>query len=114
MKRLAEKIKRNGFIYLQVHRTNEVAIYLQYAGTSKIGFEVFEIVRKKETRFKDVVIPAREKFPSNTDFGNSAFSIGGLNRAIARASQIQRKVLKRTDSNAPNYFERLLNSPQKG
>lgn len=110
MKVLSKRKKHNGFIYLQIHRTKDVAIYLQYVGEKVAGFEVFEIVRKKETRFKDVIIPPREKFPSNSDFGKTAYAVPTLARALKRAIQIQKRILRRNGSNAPNYFESLLNA----
>lgn len=111
MNELKQKIKKNGFIYFLIHRTKEVAIYVQYDGGRMAAFEVFEIVVKKETRFKDVVIPKREKFPSNVDFGEKAFSVPCLSRAIKRAYQLQKRILKRTNSRAPNYFASLINNP---
>lgn len=108
MNKLKETVRRNGFVYLLVHRTPQVAIYVQYRNGQKAGFEVFEVVQCKETRFKQVVIPAREKFPSNTDFGKRAYTAHSLADALRRAFQLQKRILKRLGSNAPNAFAELL------
>ena len=108
MKILQQKIKKNGFVYFLIHRTKNVAIYVRYDNNIMAGFEVFEIVRKKENRFKDVVIPEREKFPSNNDFGEKAFSVTSLHRAIKRGFELEKRVLNRIGSHEPNYFESLL------
>jgi hypothetical protein len=87
MEKLPENIKKNGFDYKQVKRTDKAAIYAQYmtGGTLLIGYEVFQIFEQKES---DTIIAGnpihyenKELFPSDEAFGKFAWSFQSLQRA---------------------------------
>jgi hypothetical protein len=62
---LRERIKKNGFDYIQVLRGVKVAIYSQWSGKNLIGYEVMLIRTSKRRCVKGIWLEAREKFPYN-------------------------------------------------
>lgn len=80
MKKLGKIITKNGFEYRLHTRGKVAAIYEQWGktweGKEKLfGYEVFKIKTTKEKFVFDTTYPAQERFPSNEDFGRSAWSI---------------------------------------
>lgn len=87
IKKLNNSIKKNGYRYVLVERTESKAIYQQ----EKYGFEVFKIKKGKphpkandDLRNYDAV----ERFPSDEDFGKSAWTYSSLDQALARYQSI--------------------------
>lgn len=74
MKPLSLILKKNGFTYTQVLRTGEVFIYRQQVLEDLNYFEVFTVKVKPQTLFKGKLIPEREVFPYDEDFGKTAWS----------------------------------------
>lgn len=77
METLQKEIRTNGHIYQQLDRTNNTAIYSQHTKDGQLaGHEVFIIKIGKETEINGKLIPERELFPKNEDFGKTAWSVG--------------------------------------
>ena len=86
---LAAEVRKNGFDYVLLTRTRNVAIYEQKIvddnGISYPSrYEVFIIKVQREREFDGRLFPRKEKFPSNEDFGKLAWSITNYDRAYAR------------------------------
>ena len=84
MKVLAEKIKRSGYTYELLKRTDKAAIYKQIPDepeSKNIYYEVFKIRISKAKVMFGVELPEKEKFPSDEDFGRSAWACVTLERA---------------------------------
>jgi hypothetical protein len=84
MKLLSEKIKRSGYTYELLKRTDKAAIYKQIPDeveSTKVYYEVFKIRISKAKVMFGVELPEKEKFPSDEDFGKSAWTCTTLERA---------------------------------
>lgn len=77
MKILEKIIGKNGFKYEQVKRDENRAIYAQYTkdGLRLVGYEVFRITVNPSDKFRQ---SDGERFPSDSDFGNIAWSIANF------------------------------------
>lgn len=78
MKKLPETEYKNGYLYRQFVRNNNVALYEQYDKDRLVAYEVF-IVQKQNGGYHklggvDVYFEEKEKLPSNEEFGSIAFS----------------------------------------
>jgi len=97
MKKLAEKINRNGYIYSQLKRGERAAIYEQIfedlGESSCIGYEVFKIRIGKSKVVFGVELPEKEKFPSDEDFGKWAWTYRDLNKAMEKYNRIENGLL---------------------
>jgi hypothetical protein len=77
VERLPETINTNGHIYKLIKRTDGKAIYEQRTKTRILaGHEVFKIIVLPAAKVFETEYPAREKFPSASDFGINAWSTG--------------------------------------
>lgn len=91
--------KTDVFIYKLIKRNKFVAMYAQwYTDCDKphiVAYEVFKVKLQKEAVRKIggtmVKFAAKEKFPTDEDFGFSAWSIVDVKRADARFSELTRK-----------------------
>lgn len=108
MRKLKAHIRKNGFDYSLIERSDNVAIYAQMEGGRFIGFEVFEIKKLAAAVWKGRNYPAREKFPANSDFGKKAFSVRSLGRVLARAAALEALVMKRARMKGANYFKQII------
>lgn len=89
MRKLEQQLTKNKFLYTQLDRTDKVAIYEQkHPEAGVVSYEVFKIRIAKESVMFDTVIPLREKFPSDTDFGVTAWSIKDKERAFKRFKEL--------------------------
>ena len=97
MKKLDKEIRKNGFTYKQIDRTPTTALYSQYTKDGTLaGHEVFHIKTIKERVMFGMVIPAHEKFPSDRDFGITAWSVGiDETHALKRFKEITNLAKKR-------------------
>lgn len=85
MRKLEQQLTKNKFIYTQLERTDKVAIYEQrHPEAGIMSYEVFKVRIAKESVMFDTVIPERERFPNDTDFGITAWSIRDKERAFKR------------------------------
>lgn len=86
---LSKKIRKNGFDYVQVLRGKRSCIYEQKV-TSKISYyEVFLIVVKPEKIIFGKILPDREVFPKNEDFGLAAWSYRTLMMAKKKFDELE-------------------------
>jgi hypothetical protein len=88
MEVLNKTIRKNGFTYEMVKRTDDVAIYAQYIEDEIIAYEVFIIEKVKEStktiQGRQVTFRGGEKFPGNEDFGYTAYTCRTLEKAEKR------------------------------
>lgn len=90
MKQLAEKLTKNGFVYELVKRNDYKAIYSQTTQDGQLlGYEVFRIRKNKQWEMHGKVFPAAETFPTDNDFGITAWSCRTLERAKERYAEIK-------------------------
>jgi len=88
MKTIEKNIRKNGFDYRLVERTQTKAIYEQTDGADVVAYEVFIV--------HTAIAPAGwpnageefERFPGNEDFGKTAWSCSSLCKAKHRYSKI--------------------------
>lgn len=82
MEKLSTRISKNGFLYTLIKRTETKAMYEQRTKDGLlISHEVFKVKVIKEGEVFGTVQPEHEKFPSNEDFGVTAWSV--KNRELA-------------------------------
>lgn len=96
MKRLNDKIKYKSFIYNKIKRNNFKAIYSQHnidvdgneIKDHIVAYEVFRISTLKAGELFGSYYPEREKFPSDTAFGVTAWSYKTLESAEKKYNEI--------------------------
>jgi hypothetical protein len=87
MEKLPEKLKKNGYEYHQLKRSDNAALYGQYIIGGKViqAYEAFIIREQKEgtSTIGGAVVNfvAKELFPSDEEFGRTAWSFNDLKRA---------------------------------
>ncbi len=84
MKSLDPKQRKNGFDYNLVIREGNVAIYRQVYSENLDYFEIFKVKIRPATIFKGKHFPKREVFPSDSFFGETAWSCRTLEKAMER------------------------------
>jgi len=77
MRTLEKEIKTNGTLYSLVKRESWKAMYRAESGQ----YEVFKIKIMPETEIFGKIIPEREKFPGNEDFGKFAWCLSSREKA---------------------------------
>jgi hypothetical protein len=77
-------LKKNGFTYTQVLREGKSCIYHQTSGEIPIAFEVFTIKVMLERNVFGKIYPEKEVFPSDEDFGQTAWTCRTLEDAMVR------------------------------
>jgi len=82
---------KNSYTYVQVSREERYAIYRQCTGQKTIAFEVFRVKIQKERTFRDRLFPRKEVFPSNEDFGYTAYSCRSLEDAHKRLEYLKNR-----------------------
>jgi hypothetical protein len=84
IKILPETINKNGFCYNLVTRTSKKAIYKQTFDNVQVGFEDF-LIRVRGAQYSPLLnkyLEASERFPGNSDFGKTAWSITDYQNAL--------------------------------
>lgn len=77
MKPLPTVVEKRKMRFVQIERSDRAALYEQYINEKKIAFEVFLIKRSKGYTFPNgVTTPPAEVYPSDNDFGKTAWSVG--------------------------------------
>jgi len=87
-------LRKNGFTYTQVLREGRSCIYHHEVTENVQYFEVFTVKVKPETVFKEKVIPKREVFPCDEDFGKTAWSCKTLERAMFHFNKLRNKEIE--------------------
>ena len=86
MIRLKSSIRKNGFDYNRITRTEKRAVNSQHYGNRLIAYEVFKIFIRG-ARYSDIIrkdIPPIERFPSNESFGYTARTYSDLESAMEK------------------------------
>lgn len=88
---LPPKLRKNGFDYYLVIRNEKVAVYMQRYTENVKYFEVFKIKVKPAVQFKGKWLPEREAFPSDSDFGVTAWSYRNQVDAFRKLAELTRQ-----------------------
>lgn len=104
-RKLPEKIRKNGFDYQLIRRIDDVAVYSQSDEGKLVAYEVFEIRKAEAGEFMGKTVEAREKMPSNEEWGNNAFTVHTLDRAFQYVKEILKRI-KIRDENRERDQER--------
>jgi hypothetical protein len=99
MKPLPLILEKNGFTYTQVLRTGKVFIYRQGVAENLNYFEVFTIKIKLQKLFKGKLIPEREVFPCDEDFGKTAWSYRTSEKAEGKFKNLVEKQRQKNTCN---------------
>ena len=86
MKKLLEQYKKKGYLYEQLERTDDWAIYSQRSLDTMeiVGYEVFKIVKRTEGKMFSHTVPAHESFPSDSQWGATAFTLWSAGKAFKK------------------------------
>ena len=68
------KLRKNGFEYRFRQKGRRSYIYAQRGTNSDEAYEVFLIRYREERIINGKILPAKERFPSNEDFGRFAWT----------------------------------------
>lgn len=88
MKILPLYLRKNGFSYTQIARTEKKAIYRQTVTQEIEYFEVFIIQTRPEKSIKGKIILSGEVFPGNEAFGVSAWTYKSLEKAMTKYNSL--------------------------
>ncbi len=86
---LPQNVRKNSFDYTQVLRGKKACIYEQRGTGKQIYYEVILIRIKPGRHIKGKWIEAREKFPSDEDFGYYAWEIKPWKKALERFNKLE-------------------------
>lgn len=98
MKKLPLKTTKHSFDYEQVYRSEGVAIYSKSEKGKLHTYEVFEIKSHNGFKVSGKYIEPSETFPHNEAFGKYAWTYPTLDRAKAKANEIESKLSKKAES----------------
>lgn len=91
MRLLENKIRKNGYEYRLVERGEKAFIYEQWDDEDNftVAYEVFRLkIAKSKEVFGDIM-PEREVFPGNEDFGVWAWSFSTKERAYEKYNRLE-------------------------
>lgn len=96
MKPIKTKFERNGFIFEQIKRVGDVAIYSQKRPEHKVDghFEVVRIRRRSARKAFGVQFEAGEYYPSSEEWGVFGWTYGDLVGAEGRVVMLTAAKLK--------------------
>lgn len=91
MKLLEDSIRKNGFDYRLLERGQKAFIYEQWDDEDNfvVSYEVFRKRVDKEKLVFGELLPLREVFPGNADFGVWAWSITNKERAYEKFNELE-------------------------
>jgi len=87
--------KKNGYQYEQVFREGNIAVYSQKSEGIIHAFEVFKIRKQKATDWGEVHYEAKERVPSSEEWGNNAFTVYTLDKAMDKVFIIKEAIQNR-------------------
>jgi len=111
---LDNEIRKNGFNYKLLKRTEKFAMYSQWDGDKLIGYEIFKIKIQPAKTVLNKDFPEKERFPNNEAFGYWAWQARSRSRAEEIYLQIKQfdrrllpkeinnKIINLSDKNLPN------------
>jgi hypothetical protein len=91
---LAKEIKRAGLLYREIYRKRDVAVYCAKGKGDRIEFELVKIQILPAEEIGEKSYPAREGFPSTSEWGESGWTFTNnshhdpLAAAMDKATQI--------------------------
>jgi hypothetical protein len=92
---LPKKLRKNGFDYSLVIRNEKVAVYEQGYSKNLKYYEVFIVRIKPAIKFKGKDIPQREIFPSDGDFGKTAWSCRTMEEAFKNLIELTKQNMRK-------------------
>ncbi len=93
---LQDTYNKNGYAFKKIKREGDVAIYEQSHQESPLNrYEVFEIRRQEATEFNGVKYEAKERCPSNEEWGVNAYTCFDLGRAEQIMQDIKHAITER-------------------
>jgi len=107
MKLLEENIRKNGFGYRLLVRGERAFIYEQWDDEDNfiVSYEVFTRRVDKEKEVFGELLPEREVFPGNADFGVWAWSIRNLEKAYEKYYTLESGEEKNEDSVSQGFID---------
>ena len=107
MQLLPVTLTKNGYYYKQIKKGNKSAIYEQTCDESPnpIAYEVFRIKIDKEKVVFGQLLPEKEIFPGNEDFGKWAWSFCGIEKALSRFELLENEESAVLDEDQPMESE---------
>ena len=95
---LPDFYRKNTFDFALIKRSGDVAIFSQSDEGVIYGFEVFEIRKQKETQFGKIHYEAKERVPSNEEWGTNAFTCHTLEQAEIKMAKILETIKNRSNA----------------
>jgi len=89
MKQLPTELRKNGFNYKLVCRTDRKAVYCQYVNTNLQYYEVFIIRKHGDIEIAGNKLEAAEQYPGDNDFGKTAWTCQTLEKAMERYNNLE-------------------------
>lgn len=105
------KKRFNGYNYTQRLRNGYAAIYEQTVASDCKYYEVFAIIRLPEKVIKGKLLPEREKWPKDEDFGYTAWTKRTLDEAIEKFAEISgfsAEKISKIVTNLKNNFDGIF------
>ena len=88
---LPKKFKSHGFNFEQVVREGDFAIYKKWKdGQISISWEVIKIMKQKEFKLGDTIIPKKEAFCSDSQWGIFGFTLCSKEDALKKMDLIMK------------------------
>lgn len=85
---LETKFKHGGFDYRQLQREGNVALFEQAKGGAVVSYEVVIVRVKPASSIQGRIIPEREAYPSNEEWGTFAWTVVRLEDAKERFNRL--------------------------
>ena len=99
MEPLPLSFRDRGFLYEQVERQGEVAIYSQTNHSGIVRYEVIRIrIQPEHTWPTGVTTPEKEAYPGSTSWGRLGWTFFGLETARAKLLALQGQPDEETDA----------------
>lgn len=99
---LPDYYRKNAFDFNLIKREGGVAIFAQTDNDIFIGYEVFEIRKQRANEFQGRQYEAKERVPSNEEWGTNAYSVRTFERAQERMKDILQTIQNRQINGADN------------
>lgn len=111
MEPLATQYKKYGYIFKQVSREGDVAVYSQSdEETGQIyAYEVFIIQKQKATVLYGRAYPDKEIIPGTSMWGQEAYTVTSLTQAEIKVKKLQERIRNRvirTETKVPPSIEK--------
>lgn len=96
IQKLPETFRKYGYDFKLVKRSEKAAIYSQAIKDVVFAYEVIKIRKLiRQMLPSGVTIPAKEAFPSTSDWGKHGWTVRTLERALAKFQELEDESNKR-------------------